>query len=124
MTDAERDVDELQGGDWTSGRTALRASACRRCGHRWYLPHRLCPACGAHDTERFDIDGTGTVAAVTVVHRRSGGGPPIGIALVDLTAGVRVMARCSAAAVVGQATTVRIAAIDGAAQLPVCDETP
>ncbi|MGH9108415.1 MAG: hypothetical protein ACRDY3_02930, partial [Acidimicrobiales bacterium] len=42
------------------------------------------------------------------VHRRTDGGKAIGIALVDLQEGVRVMVRCPSGTFVGQRVTVGI----------------
>ncbi len=82
--------------DWTTGIDALVISECRRCTHRWYLPHDRCPNCGNTEQRRWPSTGTGTAAAVTVTRVASGAGHPdvpFGICLVDLDDGVRVMGR-------------------------------
>lgn len=79
--------------DWTRGGDAVRAQRCPN-GHAWYLPRQRCPRCSAA-VEWFVPSGRGTVFAVTTVHRRTDGvSGPIGIALVDLDEGVRVMSQC------------------------------
>lgn len=79
--------------DWTMGENRLRGQRCAE-GHRWYLPRLRCPHCGA-EASSFEPSGGGTVFAQTSVHRHTGAQTePIGIALVDLDDGIRVMARC------------------------------
>lgn len=87
--------------DWTQGAASVLVSACRSCGTRWYLPHAACPSCGSDDTARLPSAGLGVIVAVTVIHRRASGGEPVGIALVDLDEGVRMMARCPTSVTVG-----------------------
>lgn len=95
-------------GDWTEGVAALLVSRCLTCGHRWYLRRTSCPRCSAAAIERPPADGAGRVAAVTVVHRRAGGGGAAGIALVDLVEGVRAMVRCPLGTSVGDEVTVGV----------------
>jgi uncharacterized protein len=90
--------------DWTTGIDALVISECRRCTHRWYLPHQRCPNCGTTEHRRLPSTGIGTAAAVTVTRAPSGGSHPdvpFGICLVDLDDGVRVMGRAALTTQVG-----------------------
>jgi uncharacterized OB-fold protein len=83
-------------------------SECRRCTHRWYLPHDRCPNCGTTEHRRWPSTGIGTAAAVTVTRAPSGGGHPdvpFGICLVDLDEGVRVMGRAALTTQVGDRFT-------------------
>jgi uncharacterized protein len=91
--------------------TGLRFDECPSCGRRWTLPRTGCPSCGA--TPRRSVSsGHGSVAAVSVVHPRSGEpGEPFVLLLVDLDDGVRVMGRGVPGLVVG--TRVRASVEDG-----------
>lgn len=94
--------------DWTAGEPRLLAQRCA-AGHRWYLPRVRCPRCGSAEVEAFEPTGAGTVFAATGVHRRvSGEGGAIGIALIDLDEGVRMMARCEPGVAIGTRVHVRI----------------
>lgn len=92
--------------DWTEGTPAVLVRRCRDCGHRWYLRRTFCPACASAEIGASRATGGGTVAAVTVVRRRPGRAEPVGIALVDLDEGVRVMGRCPLTATVGLRVTL------------------
>ncbi|MGP6204644.1 Zn-ribbon domain-containing OB-fold protein [Microbacterium sp. F2] len=86
--------------DWTDGGTVLQGQHCRS-GHAWYLPRRRCPFCGGA-AEWFEPSGRGRIFAATTVHRRADGGEgEIGIALVDLDEGIRIMARCAPGTTIG-----------------------
>lgn len=90
--------------DWTSGEPALLVSRCIICGHGWYLPRDVCPACSSGEVQRQPAAGTGVVSASTIVRRGAidaGSSSAVGIALVDLDEGVRVMARCTPGIPVG-----------------------
>jgi uncharacterized OB-fold protein len=103
--------------DWTQGQARLVVSRCRSCGHRWYLRREACPACASADIEGVPAAGTGVVAAGTTVHRLAAGAVsepgPVGIALVDLDEGVRVMGRCTPGIPIGVAVRVRFTAPGG-----------
>lgn len=101
MTAARGSNEDTGEMDWATGDPAVLVNSCIRCHRRWYLPRRWCPACGSDDVIRTRSSGVGQTAAVTVIHRRTGGGQPIGIALVDLDEGVRMMARCHLTTLVG-----------------------
>ena len=92
--------------DWTAGVPAIFVSECAACGHRWYLPRDACLNCGGTRLRRSQSAGCGTVVAVTTVHRpppgMSHGESPVGIALVDLDEGVRVMGQCPVTTSVGE----------------------
>lgn len=92
--------------DWTLGERCLLVHHCMGCGRRWYLRRTFCPECGSPDVDAAPASGQGTIAAVTIVRRRQGASEPVGIALVDLVEGVRVMGRCPLDAVVGQRVTL------------------
>lgn len=118
--------------DWTAGEPILLAQRCTE-GHTWYLPRARCPEC-AGAVESFALSGAGTVFARTGLHRRvaAPGGPAaregatkeaIGIALVDLDEGVRIMARCRPGTPIGSRVRVSIAFDEGAQRLlPQCEE--
>jgi uncharacterized OB-fold protein len=93
--------------DWTDGEPRLVIERCGRCGRRWYFRRERCPSCGSPDVHRRTSSGTGLVAAVTVMHPASGS---IGVCLLDLDDGVRVMARCEPGLAVGSVATVGIVA--------------
>jgi uncharacterized OB-fold protein len=101
--------------DWTTGEPVIIVSHCATCNHRWYLPRDACPTCGGARIRRFGAAGAGAVAAVTIVHRAAEGTPeadgPVGIALVDLDEGVRVMGRCSINVLIGQRVRVSFAPV-------------
>ena len=120
-------------GDWTTGEPRLLAQRCTE-GHSWYLPRRRCPECAA-EVSSFEPIGTGTVFAQTSLHRRvaaptggedstsgTGSTEAIGIALVDLDEGVRMMARCQPQTPIGSRVMVSIA-FDDASQglVPQCE---
>lgn len=92
--------------DWTLGTPRVVVRRCAGCGHQWYLRRTFCPSCGGADIGGTPASGGGTVVAVTVVRRRPGSSEPVGIALVDLVEGVRVMGRCPLDASVGQRVTL------------------
>jgi uncharacterized OB-fold protein len=118
--------------DWTTGEQRLLAQRCPN-GHRWYLPRPRCPEC-ASPVESFEPSGAGTVFAETSLHRRvaaagapgEGGSPTkeaVGIALVDLDEGVRLMARCTPGTAIGTRVRVRIVFDEGSQRLlPQCEE--
>lgn len=115
--------------DWTAGELRLLAQRCAE-GHAWYLPRLRCPRCAAA-VSSFEPSGSGTVFAQTSLHRRvaasdgSKAKEAIGIALVDLDEGVRMMARCAPGTPMGARVTVSIA-FDEASErlLPFCEEVP
>lgn len=96
--------------DWTDGAATLSYAECRGCGHRWYLPRECCPRCGSAGPARVPSSGTGTVAAITTVHRAPPGGPhpavPFHLCLVDLDEGPRVMGRAASGLAVGDRVAV------------------
>lgn len=96
--------------EWASSRPRLCLDECRGCARRWALPRVACPHCGTPDPRRLPAEGTGTVAALTVVHRAPRGGnhppTPFALVLVDLDEGVRVMGRATGVAVVGERVAV------------------
>ena len=107
--------------DWTQGAARLVVSTCRACAHRWYLPRDACPSCGDTNVEGNPAAGSGVVAAAATVHRHalaaSPDSGPIGIVLVDLDEGVRVMGRAEPGMTVGAAVRLNFirmeVALDG-----------
>jgi uncharacterized protein len=96
--------------DWTDGVPRLLVSECTGCGHRWYIQRDTCPRCGG-DVRFEEAAGQGTVFALTTVFRSARGTEsrePIGIVLVDLPEGVRIMARCDEHPPVGTAVRLSI----------------
>lgn len=120
--------------DWTAGEPRLLAQRCTE-GHVWYLPRLRCPVCAAV-VSSFEPSGSGTVFAETSLHRRvaasgdqaadpagSKAKEAIGIALVDLDEGVRMMARCVAGTPIGARVKVAIEFDEGSQRLlPFCAE--
>lgn len=136
--------------DWTRGEPILLGQRCTE-GHTWYLPRARCPEC-ASGVESFALSGAGTVFARTGLHRRvaapsdgtaregaeahqgtaAGQGATvreraakeaIGIALVDLDEGVRIMARCAPETPIGSRVRVSIVRDAGTQRLmPQCEE--
>jgi uncharacterized OB-fold protein len=96
--------------DWTAGRPVILVCRCRSCARRWYISRDACPACGSPDVATDPAAGTGLVFASTTVHRVAAGAVdepgPVGIALVDLDEGVRVMGRCAPGTTVGSRVRV------------------
>lgn len=110
-------------GDWTTGKRRLLVRRCIE-GHLWYLPRPRCPECSA-EAEFFEPSGEGIVFAETSLHRRVAvtAKEPIGIALVDLDEGVRLMARCRPGTPIGARVQVSIMFDEGEQQLlPQCKE--
>jgi len=104
-------------GDWTQGEPAILISRCATCSFAWYLDRQACPRCGGHDLVRDPCSGTGTVFASSTVHRRVVGtgncDGPLGIALVDLDEGIRVMGRCPPGTPVGQRVVAQFLPVPG-----------
>ncbi|WP_342641391.1 Zn-ribbon domain-containing OB-fold protein [Rhodoligotrophos ferricapiens] len=79
-------------------RGQLLLSKCGACGHRFYYPRRLCPACGSNDLGWEESAGRGTVFSHSDVHV-SFYGPswesqlPYTVVLVDLDEGPRMLSR-------------------------------
>lgn len=77
----------------------LLTQRCQQCGHRQLPPRYRCPSCDSLDLEWSPTTGSGTIHAVTTVHR----GPtqdadvPYVLALVDLDDGARLLARVDVA---------------------------
>lgn len=107
--------------DWSQGTPRILAQRCTD-GHTWYLPRPRCPRCGGSVTS-FEPAGTGTVRALTTLHRRSDGDPEVvRIALVDLDDGVRLMTRASDSVTIDSRVSVSVKAT-GSRQvlLPSCE---
>jgi len=92
--------------DWTEGTPAVLVRRCRNWGHRWYLRRTFYPVCASPEIGASRAAGEGTVVAVTVVRRRPRWAEPVGISLVDLDEGVRVMGRCPLTVTVGLRVTL------------------
>ncbi|WP_350472363.1 Zn-ribbon domain-containing OB-fold protein [Microcella pacifica] len=109
----------------------------QRCveGHEWYLPRQRCPEC-ASAVSVFELSGSGTVFAQTSLHRHvsasagfatgseraSAKKEAIGIALVDLDEGVRMMARCIPGTPIGSRVVVSIVRDRASHKLvPLCE---
>jgi uncharacterized protein len=107
--------------DWTAGEPVLLVRRCDACGQRWYLPRDACPRCGGVAISAEPSAGRGVVVAATTVHRTTSSEPasgPIGIALVDLDEGVRVMGRCPPSTSIGRRVVVRFVARPAADAAP------
>ncbi|WP_413466780.1 Zn-ribbon domain-containing OB-fold protein [Microbacterium sp. LRZ72] len=106
--------------DWTSGDPRLLAQQCAN-GHRWYLPRLRCPKCGA-DVSLFEPSGLGTIFTGTTIHRRvDGKDDPVGIALVDLDDGIRIMARYLPGTPIGTRVKTTIVGDEAGQLLPYCE---
>jgi uncharacterized OB-fold protein len=109
--------------DWSSGNARLLAQKCL-ANHLWYLPRARCPFCGGEVTT-FEPSGLGTIFSQTSLHRLPVGSDQkeaIGIALVDLDDGVRMMARCVPGTPIGTRVVVSIATDPSTSQLlPLCE---
>ena len=77
---------ELDAGRWLIQR-------CTACTKHVYYPRESCPHCGSAALEWTAPKGTGTVYAVTTVHRKPAEGGNLNISLIDLDEGVRLMSR-------------------------------
>jgi uncharacterized OB-fold protein len=66
---------------------------CGDCQRHVYYPRESCPHCGSTALEWKAPQGTGTVYAVTTVHRKPAEGGDLNVSLVDLDEGVRLMSR-------------------------------
>ena len=66
---------------------------CNACSRHVYFPRELCPHCGALAPALVAPAGSGTVAAVTTLHRKAEQGGNYHVCLVDLDEGVRLMSR-------------------------------
>ena len=66
---------------------------CAACSRHVYFPRELCPHCGALAPALVAPAGSGTVAAVTTLHRKPELGGNYHVCLVDLDEGVRLMSR-------------------------------
>ncbi len=66
---------------------------CAACSRHVYFPRELCPHCGALAPALVAPAGSGTVAAVTTLHRKPEQGGNYHVCLVDLDEGVRLMSR-------------------------------
>lgn len=47
----------------------LRLQRCRACGHVYFPPRPLCPACSAREVEVFAASGRGTLLSYVINHR-------------------------------------------------------
>lgn len=47
----------------------LRLQRCRVCGHVYFPPRPLCPACSAREVEVFAASGRGTLLSYVINHR-------------------------------------------------------
>jgi hypothetical protein len=82
-------------------RGVILMQTCGECGGVQFPPRVRCLACGAAAVDWAEIDGAGTVYAKAVNRRPAEAAfaplVPYAVALVDLDAGVRVMARAGVA---------------------------
>ena len=78
----------------------LRIQRCAACGRHVFYPRAVCPHCMADSLEWVVADGGGTVYSFTEVHRTSDefrAEVPFVVALIELSEGVRMMARLDVA---------------------------
>lgn len=97
----------IQHEDWSRGEPRILAQKCP-AGHTWYLPRMRCPKCGGDPTS-FEPRETGTVLALTSLHRRTvDTTDALRIALVDLDDGIRLMTRASESVEIGSRVAVSV----------------
>jgi uncharacterized OB-fold protein len=112
--------------DWTRGEPGVALQRCPGCAHVWYFRRDFCPACGRDRPETFAACGTGTVHAVTVVHRAPDDAfralAPYGLVLVELDEGPRMMAHAPADLAIGDRVALGWRVIGGR-PLPCCRRT-
>jgi uncharacterized OB-fold protein len=96
-TERKREPVTDTGPYWQGERVGeLRLQRCGTCGATVFHPRVVCPRCFGGELHWFNAAGTGTVHSYTVARRAAGestGEVPVTRALVDLDAGVRVLAR-------------------------------
>lgn len=66
---------------------------CPACARAVYFPREICPHCGSDTLQWEAPGGQGTVHAVTTVKRKPDDGGDLGVCLVELDEGVRLMSR-------------------------------
>lgn len=82
--------------DTPRGPVTVAALRCVACGALDPGPRELCAACGSPDLVEQALPGTGSLVSWTIIRRaptRFKGQAPYRIAVVELTAGVRITGR-------------------------------
>jgi hypothetical protein len=85
----------------------IRIQYCPGCDCHQFPPRMICTRCGSRDVTWRQAQGSGRIYAITVAHRAAA--PqlesivPYAVALIDLTEGVRLMARSADSAQAQQA---------------------
>ena len=70
----------------------LRLQRCRDCGHVYFPPRPLCPACSSRDVEAFAASGRGSLLSYVINQRQHPSfDSPYAIALVQLEEGPTMM---------------------------------
>lgn len=73
----------------------LMMPRCGACGHRWFPPSLLCPACNARDVTWAEVSGCGKVWSFVVMHRvyhpAFAAEVPYVVALIELAEGPRMI---------------------------------
>lgn len=128
------EANELTQAFWDGCREhKLLVQECDQCGHRFFVPELLCPACWSAEWHWSQSPGTGVVYTFTVVHRPAHPDldAPYAVIAVDLDDGWTMMSNlvgCPPEEVsIGQRVTVDFRAV-GEATLPffvlLSDEEP
>jgi uncharacterized OB-fold protein len=95
---------------------------CSACGRHVFYPRAVCPNCMADSLEWIVASGEGSVYSFTVVHRTSEEfreEVPFVVGLIELTEGVRMMARLEIAEpVVGMPVQVVFKRVSDELSLP------
>ena len=66
----------------------LRLQRCNDCGHVYFPPRPLCPACSSRDVEAFKASGNGRLLSYVINHRpHPSFDGPYAIAVVELDEG-------------------------------------
>jgi len=95
---------------------SFRLQHCARCARHVFFPRELCPKCSGA-LAWVEPSGLGRVHAVTTMRRKPAEGGDLGVCLVDLDEGVRLMSRVDhlapGAVRIGQRVRARVAVKDG-----------
>lgn len=90
----------------------LVGSRCSNCDAHYYPPRATCLNCHSQrDTASYTFSGDGTLYSFSTVH--VGKAAPVRVGYVDLTEGVRVLARLDPNEEVGMDERVRVTTLGG-----------
>jgi uncharacterized protein len=108
--------------DWTGGGEGIAYQRCDDCGATWYFHRSFCPACGGADARTLRAAGTGTVHALSLVHRAPTeelrAHAPYLIVLIDTDEGFRLMAHGAKDLAIGDRVRARFVAFGSNKNIP------